>query len=121
MRSRTAVFSLVIVAGLMWFGLLAFMNRQPPDLSNILVFLLILGGAVSCTAIPIAHATMARFPITLGRRRDLNRAIRRGLLVGILAMALMGLRLARLLTLANGIILALFMLSVEVLATIRRR
>ena len=86
-----------------------------------LVFLLILGGAVSSTAIPLAHATMARFPTTLGRRRDLNRAIRRGLFVGVLATVLMVLRIARLLTFVNGIILALFVLSIEVLATIRRR
>ena len=121
MGNKTAVFCLVIVAALLWFGLLAFMNRKPPDLYSMLIFLLILGGAVSCTAIPIAHATMARFPVTLGRGRDMNRAVRRGLLVGILSMALMGLRIARLLTMVNGIILALFMLSVEVLATIRRR
>jgi VanZ family protein len=121
MGTRTVVFALVIVAGLTWFGLLAFMNRRPPDLANMLVFLLIWGGAVSSTAIPLAHATMGRFPTTLGRRRDLNRAIRRGLLVGILAIALMGLRMARLLTVVKAIVLALIIVSIEVLAATQRR
>ena len=121
MGNRAVVFALVIVAGLMWLALLTFMNRQAPDAANMLLFLLIWGGAVSCTAIPLIYTSMARFPSTLGRRRDLNRAVRRGLLVGVLAMTLMGLRFARLLTLVNGMILTLLMLSIEVLATITRR
>ena len=120
MPIRTAVILLVLVAGILWLGVLTQMNRNPPDLTNMVLFLLVWGAAIGCTSIPIAYGAVARVATLSARRRALNWSIRRGVLLGVLAMVLMGLRFARLLSPANAAILVLLTLSIEVLASVRR-
>lgn len=121
MRNSAVLAFFVILALAAWAGLLLFMNRNTPDSANQIMFLLIVGGAVWCTAVPIAYGLGARLAASLGRVGDLNRAVRRGLFAGVLASALLALRFLRLLTVLSGASLVLIVVLLEVLFSIRRR
>lgn len=121
MHSRAIALTLASLALVLWVGLAIFMNRRLPDAANQAIFLLIWGAAVSCTVIPLAYEISARLTTPLLSEADLNDAIRRGLLAGVVAIGLMALRFLRLLTLPMGIILVLVALALELLISLRNR
>lgn len=121
MRNRVLLLSLFAMAALLWLGLVAFMHRHPPDSLNQAIFLVIWGAAVSCTAIPLSFALNARLAPSLSKTQELTRAIRQGLLIGILAMTLMALRFLRLLSSLTAILLILVVVLIETLAYLRGR
>ncbi len=122
MRHHTFLVSLGGLAVLLWLGLFAFMNNKYPDSPNQVIFLAIWFAAVSLTTVPIAYLVNMRAWGLRSRARLLqNRAIRQGVLVGILATALMALRFLRMLTPVTAIPLILVAILAEVLANVRRR
>ncbi|MBC7237033.1 MAG: hypothetical protein H5T69_14425, partial [Chloroflexi bacterium] len=119
--SRTLVWLVVILALLLWGGLVLFLNRRPPTAANQALFLFLWGAAVGCGTIPFYYALGSRGPGWITDTERLGRAVRRGTLTGILALALMALRLLRLLTLIPAVLLTLLTLTVEVSLSLRRR
>ncbi len=126
MKNRSAMPTIiawltVLLAALLWAGLIVFMNRQPPTAANQALFLLLLGLAVGCSATPLCYALDSRQqPRSWGRQR-LHRAIRRGAVLGLLALALMALRLVRLLTTVPAVLLVLLAFTVELAFSLRQR
>lgn len=122
MRHHTLLISLGGLALLLWLGLFAFMNDKYPDSLNQVIFLAIWLAAVSCTVAPIAYLVNARAWGLRSRPRMLrDRALRQGLLTGLLTTVLMALRFLRMLTPVTAIPLILVTALVEVLANVRRR
>jgi VanZ family protein len=121
MPNRAIMLILAAMAAIVWLGLVAFMNRRPPDSLNQAIFLVIFGVAVSCTMIPLSFALNARIAPRLGKARDLTRAIRQGVLVGALGMILMTLRFLRLLNWFTVVVLSLVVVLVEALIYLRSR
>ena len=120
-RDRAVLYTLGVLALALWVGLLAFMNAKPPSSTNQALFLLILGAAVTFTAIPFAHAIHRRIARPFAATGVLGQAIRRGALTGLLVLILTTLRFLRLLTLPLGIVLLLLALTVEVALSLRHR
>ncbi len=118
MHAQTFVIIILVLAIALWAGMLYFMNTKPPTTPNQTLFLLIWGTTVSCTAIPISYAFQARLSL-LPTRQRLNRAIRQGLLVGVLGTTLMALHFLRLLNLLTAIILALLAVTSEILISLK--
>jgi hypothetical protein len=119
MGNRWIIGLTVVIALLLWVGILALMNEQPPYSINQALFLVLWGLAVAATVLPISYGLNARFARSRGATGDLNRALRQGLLLGILAIILMTLRLLRVLTLSTGLVLALVVVLVEVMLALR--
>jgi hypothetical protein len=121
MRNRAAMIILMLMAIVLWAGLALFVNRQPPVGSNLAIFLVIWGLCVSSSMIPLAYAVNARLARSRGRRGDIHRAIREGMLVGILAIILMALQLIGVLSLTTALVLSLVVVLVEVMLSLRER
>ncbi|MEA3407565.1 MAG: hypothetical protein U9R48_05735 [Chloroflexota bacterium] len=120
MHPQTLIIIILVLAVALWAGMLYFMNHKPPTTLNQTLFLLIWGATLSCTIIPISYAFQARFSL-LPTTRQLNRALRQGLLVGILGTITMALRFLRLLNLPTAIILSLFVVTSEILISLKNR
>ena len=121
MRNSTIALIILGLALFPWAGLLALMNREPPDVANQLIFLSLWWAAVSATITPLSYAVNARFARTWGRTGDLGRAVRQGFLVGVLATILMALRFLRMASLFTGVILTMLVVSVEAIIILRNR
>jgi len=127
MRHRALTALIGFLAALLWVALLVLMNRKPPTAMNQGIFLLLWGGAVTCTAIPIALVVQERRATFVGRRgaailgQGVNpgRAGRQGLLAGMLAAALMALRFLGMLNVLLGVFLILVTAMIEMLARSR--
>jgi hypothetical protein len=127
MRHRALMVLIGFLAALLWVALLVLVNRKPPTAINQAIFLLLWGGAVTCTAIPVALIIQERRALFVGRRaatilgRGLNpgRAGRQGLLAGMLAAALMALRFLEMLNVLLGVFLILVAVMIEMLARSR--
>ena len=113
MRSRAVEVLLGFLAVILWIGVLVLVNRKPPTVLNQAVFLLLWGGAVTCSAIPVAFEVQERLSYRATSRRPVmpGRAGRQGVLVGLFATALMALRLLGML----NVLLAVFLLLVTVI------
>jgi VanZ family protein len=111
----------VLLAALLWVSLVLFMNRQPPTAANQAIFLLLWGFAVGCSATPICYALDPRKRLRSRDRQRLYRAIRRGAVLGVLALMLMALRLVRLLTVVPAVLLVLLALTVELAFSLRQQ
>lgn len=120
MHAQTFIVVILVLAVALWAGMLYFTNSKPPTTFNQTLFLLIWGATASCTAMPVSYAFQARFSPSPTNQR-LNRAIRQGLLVGVLGATLMALRLLRLLSLLTAVILILFAVTSEILISLRDR
>ena len=120
MRAQTLIVIILVLAIALWAGMFYFMNSKPPTAPNQTLFLLILGITISCTVMPISYAFHARFS-RLPTTQQLNRAVRQGLLVGLLGTVLMALRFLRLLNPLTAIILILFAATSEVLLSLKDR
>ncbi|HHX44780.1 MAG TPA: hypothetical protein GX714_12465 [Chloroflexi bacterium] len=126
MRHRAFVAGTGILAVLQWGALLVLVNRKPPTLINQAVFLLLWGGAVMCSAMPLALAIQQRL-WGLGRRSALSagwgvvrsRAVRQGVLAGMLAAALMALQFLGMLNALLGAFMVLVAVLIEMLARTR--
>jgi len=122
MRHQTFLISLGGLALLLWLGLMAFMNTRYPDSLGQVIFLAIWLLAVSFTMVPVAYVMNARARSLRSRPHLLrSRAVRQGLLVGLLATALMALRFMRMLTPVTAIPLILVGILAEVVASVRHR
>jgi hypothetical protein len=121
MRSHTFLIIIGSLALILWVGLFSFMNVRYPNSLNQVIFLLIWWAAISLTMIPVAYLANSRAMGLWGRSRLLGRATRQGLLIGLLATALMALRFLRVLTPVTAILLAMVTVLVEVLALTRHR
>ena len=121
MRNRGIMMVSALLALLLWAGLLAFMQRQPPSLINQYVFVVLLMGTLLCTTVPVSYALNARWAAPLGRVGDMNRALRQGLLAGLVGGVLMALHLMRMLPPERGLILIAIVVLLEMLFYIRRR
>lgn len=121
MRQKLSLASLILLAVLLWFSLILFMNRRPPDALNQIIFLVIWGGAVACSMVPPAYALNVRFSATWNRDGAMGRALRQGALIGLLAAALMALRFMRFLNALSAIVLVTLVVTVEVLILLRSR
>ncbi|MFO7917559.1 MAG: hypothetical protein R6V13_05735 [Anaerolineae bacterium] len=118
MHAQTFVVIILVLAIALWASMLYFMNIRPPTTLNQTLFLLIWGVTISCTAMPISYAFQARLsPLPTSQR--LNRAIRQGLLVGVLGTTLMALRFLQLLNLLTTVILTLFAVTSEILISLK--
>ena len=111
----------VLLAALLWAGLILFMNRQPPTAANQALFLLLWGATVACSATPICYALDSREPLRAWGNQRLYRAMRRGGVIGVLALMLMALRLVRLLTVVPAVLLILLAFTVELAFSLRHR
>lgn len=112
---------LVLLATVLWASLAIFVNRQPPVGANLAIFLVIWGLCISATMIPLAYAANARLARSRGQRGDIHRAIRQGMLLGILAILLMALQLIKVLSLTTALVLGLVVVLVEVMFSLRER
>jgi hypothetical protein len=121
MRNSTLMMIAGMLAALLWAALVVFMNGRPPTSLNQGVFLLLWALTVWLTVAPLAYLLNARLAPSLGRARDLSRAMRQGLFVGILAAALMGMRFMRTLNLLTAVLLLLVLAMVETLFYLRTR
>ncbi len=121
MSNKTVMILLGVLAACLWAGLLALMNLKPPTGVNQLIFLTIVGLAVSATGVPLAYFINERWARPLGRGGDLNRAGWQGLLAGVLATLLMALRLMRILTWLTALILVVLVAVVQLMAYLRSR
>jgi hypothetical protein len=88
---------------------------------NQFVFVVLFTGAVLCTTIPASYGLNGRFAPSLGVAGDMNRALRQGLLAGLVGGVLMGLRLMRMLPPERALILIAIVMLLELLFYIRRR
>jgi len=102
-----------------WALLLVLMNSVPPTLGTEIVFLVLFAAAVALTVVLLAHALGDRWAASLGRRGNLRRATRQGLIVGVLAGVLMALRFLRVLTLWVALVLVIAGLAIEALFRVR--
>ncbi|MFH1085594.1 MAG: hypothetical protein V1772_07510 [Chloroflexota bacterium] len=118
-RDRLPLAPVVGLAALLWVGLIVFMNRRPPEGLNLAFFMAIWGLCVSTTLIPAAYGLNVKLAGWRGPRENMLRAIRQGLLVGMLAIVLMGLRLLQVLSLPTALILTLVVVLIEVLLSLR--
>jgi MFS family permease len=121
LRNRGIMFVSVLLALLLWVGLLTFMQRQPPTLMNQYVFVVLFMGSMLCSTVPVSYALNARWAPPLGRVGDMNRALRQGLLAGLVGGVLMALHLMRMLPPERGLILIAIVVLLEMLFYIRRR
>ena len=126
MRHRALVVLIGFLAALLWVALLVLMNRKPPTPLNQAVFLLLWGGAVTCSAIPAALALQERRSLRVGKRvagsgwgTSPGRAGRQGLLAGMLAAALMALQFLGMLNVLLEVFLVLVAVMIEMLARTR--
>jgi hypothetical protein len=120
MSNRT-IMGLVILLGLaLWIGLVVLMNQRPPDSAHQVLFLLVWGAAMWCTMVPISYGLNVRFASSLGESGNLSRAVRQGLLGGVLAVVLMALRFMRVLNLFTAAMLILVAMLLETLLALRR-
>ncbi len=127
MRHRALMVLIGFLAALLWVALLVLTNRKLPTAMNQAVFLLLWGGAVTCTAIPAALVIQERRALRVSRRSALNlgqgpnpgRAGRQGVLAGMLAAALMALQFLGMLNVLLGVFLVLVAAMIEMLARTR--
>lgn len=120
MHNRAITALVGALAALLWVALVVLVNRKPPTVLNQAVFLLLWGGAVACTAIPIALLMQRRRGLGVGARGMYpGRAGRQGLLAGMLAAALMALRLLGMLNVLLAVFLVLVSVMIEMLARTR--
>ncbi|MHB1293654.1 MAG: hypothetical protein ACYC4R_01530 [Anaerolineae bacterium] len=121
MRNKAVPMVLVLLACACWASLVLFVNRKPPDSTNQVIFLLMLGTAVATTFMPLSYAVSARLAGPYGAYGLFGRATRQGLFAGVLAVALMLLRFMQLLTPLNAIALTVAVVMIEVLICLRNR
>jgi|YNPNPStandDraft_1061719.scaffolds.fasta_scaffold51578_1 hypothetical protein len=121
MRTRTILWTLAFLALVLWVGLLLFMNRKPPEGANQAIFVLILGAAVACTGAVLFYPLNVRRQRGWGRASVLGRAVRQGAFLGILAAALVGLRLLQSLNVATAAILSGVFLALELAFLLKSR
>jgi hypothetical protein len=119
MGNRWIIGLTVVIALLLWGGILALANEQPPTSANQAIFLILWGLAVSSAVFPISYAANGRYARSRGPREDFGRALRQGLLIGILAIILMTLRLLGVLTVSTALVLILVVVLVEVMLALR--
>ncbi|MFP3896903.1 MAG: hypothetical protein ACLFV5_08750 [Anaerolineales bacterium] len=118
MRAQTFIIIILVLTIALWAGILYFMNTKPPTTPNQTLFLLIWGTTISCTAMPISYAFQTRLSL-LPTNQRLNRAIRHGLLIGVLGTTLMVLRFLRLLNPLTAVILILFAVTSEIVISLK--
>jgi VanZ family protein len=121
MRQRGAILGLLLVALALWVGLILFMNQQPPTLGGQLVFLVIFGAAITCTLSPLILVWRSRRLPVLTNRSPVANSLRHAALYGLLGVVLMILQFLRLLNLTTAILLALVVVLLEILLSLRRR
>jgi hypothetical protein len=120
-RNRLVLGVLVILALLSWAALLTFMQRQPPVMVNQLIFVAMFSCGAVCTLTPLSYAINARVAPSLGSGGDMNRALRQGMLFGMVGGVIMALHLIRMLPPERGLVLLAIVALVEALFYIRRR
>jgi len=121
MRSRGLIVVIAFLAVILWAGLAFYVNQRAPTAANQVVFLSLFGAAIACTAAPVAYAVDSRLSTHLYVTDSLGIAVRRGLLLGILAFVLMAMRFVRLLTPLSGALLTLLALSAELALSLRKK
>lgn len=121
MQNRSIMVVIALLALVMWGGIVAFMHRQPPVAENQVVFVIMVGFAVLCSVMPLSYALNARWAPPLGRVGDMNRALRQGLLAGLVSGVLLALHLMRMLPLDRALVLVAIIVLLEALFYIRRR
>ena len=102
-----------------WAVLLVVMNSVPPSALTQALFLVLFALAVGLAVVPLALVLADRWAASLGRRGNLQRAVRQGTIAGVLAAMVMGLRFLRVLNV--WVVLALVMAAVVVEALLRLR
>ena len=119
MRDRTIMLMIAILAALLWVGLAVFMLQRPPDVTGQTFFLIIFWGAISSTGVPVSYFANGRWGVPMGPRGDIQRAVRQGVLVAVVATILMALRFMRSLTLATALVFLLVAMLIEVMLALR--
>ncbi len=121
MRNRTIMTVAAVLGLVVWAGLLTFMQLQAPTTANQFTFVAILGMAVFLSVMPLSYALNAQFATPLGRVGDFGRALRQGVLAGLVGAVLMALHLMRMLPPERALALVAIVALVELLFYIRRR
>jgi hypothetical protein len=120
-RNRSIMVVLVLLAIVIWAGVVAFMHRHPPSAENQVVLVGMFGLGVLCTVMPLSYAVNGRFAEPLGRVGDMNRSLRQGLLAALVGGVLLALHLMRMLPPDRALVLVAIVVLLEALFYIRRR
>jgi len=104
-----------------WVALVVLVNAVSPDTLTQVLFLGLFFAGLSLTATPVGYLVSTRWSAYLGRRGNLQRALRQGMLVGALGTALMALRFMRVLTPLVAITLTLATAVFEAMMQLRTR
>lgn len=121
MRNAVILVTLALVGVVVWAGLLLLMNSVPPtDLTRGLFLVLWFLGLL-CHGAPLAYLANARFAAPLGRRGDLQRALRQGALGALAGAALMGLQFLGVLTPVIALAVVLGAVVLEAMVRLRTR
>ena len=121
MLNRKAIIVMCGLALALWIGLLAFMNLRPSQSADQLLFLLLWALTIWVSMAALSYVLNGRLAASRGPQGDLNRALRQGLLVSILATVIMALRFLHMLTIFTAIILAFVAILLEALIAVRSR
>jgi hypothetical protein len=121
LRNRTLLIVSIVLAGILWAGILAFMNQFPPTSLNQALFLALWGLAMLTTCVPLSYLANARWGRPMGPKGDLSRALRQGTMASVVAIVLLALRFMRMLGPLMAAILVAIVVVAEVLINLRRR
>lgn len=121
MVNRKTLVTMGVLALVLWAVLLAFMNLRPSQSADQVVFLLLWALTIWASMATLSYVINARLATSRGPHGDVNRALRQGLLVSILATVIMTLRFLHMLTPFTAITLAIVTILLEALITVRSR
>lgn len=119
--NRTSLYTLVIIAPLSWFGLLAFTRFVPPDSGlAFIVFCLILSVALTSTFAPLAYVIGYRVLRLRLYRATIRHAIRQGALLALVIVLNLILRALHSWNIFTAVVIVLAALVVEVLSLAKK-
>ncbi len=119
MQNRSIMFVIALLALLLWAGVVAFMHWHPPVAENQAILVIMVGLAMLCSVMPLSYALNARWSRPLGRVGDMNRALRQGLLAGLLSGVLLALQLMHMLPPDRALVLVAIVVLLEALFYMR--
>jgi len=119
MRTRTLTLLLLLLSVVLWAGLIAYVNlRAPATIGSQVLFLLLVGAAVTSMVVPASLAIGGRIVAWSGPQ-VLQRAVRQGLIVGVLVVVLLATQMMRLLTPVAAALLVGLAVAAEVMLASR--
>lgn len=121
MRHRWFALGTGLLALVLWVAVGLLVNTRPPTAGYQALFVLMVALAMAATAMPVSYLLQTRQHHVLYMTPPWRNAARQGVLVGVFCGALVALRLVGALSLTSGLLVALVLASLELLAWLRRR